>query len=46
MRILRVGVIGVGHLGQHHARLYAALPGSTLVGVVDADANRAQTIGR
>lgn len=44
MRKLRVGVIGVGHLGQHHARLYAALPGSTLVGVTDLDPKRAQTI--
>ena len=44
MKPLRVGVIGVGHLGQHHARLYADLPGSTLVGVVDADARRAKEI--
>jgi predicted dehydrogenase len=42
---LRVGVIGVGHLGQHHARLYAALPGAKLVGVVDADPERAKLIG-
>lgn len=41
---MRVGVIGVGHLGQHHARLYAALPGSRLVGVVDADAERAKLV--
>ena len=44
MRKLRVGVIGVGHLGQHHARLYAALPGSTLVGITDRDSTRAQLI--
>jgi predicted dehydrogenase len=44
MRTLRVGVIGVGHLGQHHARLYATLPGSKLVGVTDHDPKRAQTI--
>ncbi|MGH7207381.1 MAG: gfo/Idh/MocA family oxidoreductase, partial [Nitrospiraceae bacterium] len=36
MKKLRVGVIGVGHLGQHHARLYASLAGSVLAGVVDA----------
>jgi len=41
---VRVGVIGVGHLGQHHARLYASLPGSTLVGIVDADMRRAKDI--
>jgi predicted dehydrogenase len=37
-------VIGVGHLGQHHARLYASLPGATLVGVVDRDLGRAQEV--
>jgi len=42
---LRVGVIGVGHLGQHHARLYAGLPQATLVGVADVDAERARLIG-
>lgn len=44
MKPLRTGVIGVGHLGQHHARLYASLPGSSLVGIVDADPRRAKEI--
>ncbi len=44
MTVLRVGVIGVGHLGQHHARLYAALPGFRLVGLVDTDAERAKLV--
>ncbi len=44
MKPLRVGVIGVGHLGQHHARLYASLPGSALVGITDADPRRAKEI--
>lgn len=44
MTPLRVGVIGVGHLGQHHARLYASMAGSRLVGLVDADAARAALI--
>lgn len=44
MRKLRVGVIGVGHLGQHHARLYATLPGSMLVGIADVDHKRAETV--
>lgn len=43
---LRAGVIGVGHLGQHHARLYAALSDSTLVGVVDQDYDRAAVIAQ
>lgn len=37
MKELRAGVIGVGHLGYHHARNYAALEGVNLVGVVDPD---------
>jgi predicted dehydrogenase len=39
---LRVGVIGVGYLGQHHARLYAANPNVHLVGLVESDAARAE----
>lgn len=37
----RVAVIGVGHMGRHHARIYAEMPGTDLVAVVDADAARA-----
>ncbi len=40
----RVGVIGVGHLGQHHARLLADLPEATLAGIVDVKADRAREI--
>ena len=43
-RPVRVGVIGVGSLGQHHARVYAEAPEANLVGVVDANAGRAQDI--
>jgi len=39
-----VGVVGVGHLGRHHARLYAALPGARLVAVADSDPARARAI--
>ncbi|MHC4990937.1 MAG: Gfo/Idh/MocA family oxidoreductase, partial [Planctomycetota bacterium] len=39
-----VGVVGVGHLGRHHARLYAASPEARLVGVVDRDRERARAI--
>ena len=41
---LRVGVIGVGHLGQHHARVYAELDACELIGVADTDAARGQEI--
>lgn len=39
---LKVGVIGVGHLGKEHARIYASLPDVELVGICDADASRAE----
>lgn len=41
---LRVAVVGVGHLGRHHARVLAGMPDATLVGVVDADAERAAEV--
>jgi predicted dehydrogenase len=39
-----VAVIGVGHLGQHHVRLAAALPEARLVGILDQDAGRARKL--
>jgi len=39
---LRVAVIGVGHLGKHHARLLGELGGAQLVAVADIDAERAR----
>jgi len=41
---IEVGVVGVGHLGKHHARLYAQTDGARLVGVVDSDRARAEAI--
>ena len=43
---LRVAVVGVGHLGRHHARVLASLPDVRLAGVVDADAARAAEVAR
>ena len=37
MKPLRAGVVGVGHLGYHHARNYLALEDVELVGVVDTE---------
>ena len=34
-RSLRVGVIGAGVMGSNHARVFAGLPDTTLVGIVD-----------
>lgn len=41
---LPVGVIGVGALGQHHARHLASAHGCVLVGVHDADPARAEAV--
>jgi len=38
---LPVGVIGVGSMGQHHARVYQELPTVDLVGVADANTEAA-----
>ena len=40
----RVAVIGVGHLGRHHARILAAMDDVDLVAVVDIVAPRAAEI--
>jgi predicted dehydrogenase len=44
-RILKVAVIGVGHLGQHHARIYTELPGADLVAVADISEARRRDVG-
>ena len=42
--VVRAGVVGVGALGRHHARVWAATPGATLAGVYDTDAGRAAAV--
>ncbi|MBX3386315.1 MAG: Gfo/Idh/MocA family oxidoreductase [Phycisphaeraceae bacterium] len=41
---IRAGVIGVGRMGRHHARVYAQLPDVELIGIVDANLDRAGDI--
>jgi predicted dehydrogenase len=41
---IKVGVVGVGALGQHHARVYSTMPDVSLVGVADTHPGRAQEI--
>ena len=43
-RKIRCGAIGVGRMGRHHARVYATLPDCELVGVVDADKDRGESV--
>ncbi len=43
---VKAAVVGVGHLGSRHARIYSELPGVDLVGVVDTDFDRAGEVAR
>jgi len=43
-RKIPVAVVGVGSLGQHHARIYSEMPEAELVAVVDSDPARAEEI--
>ena len=43
---LRLGVVGVGHLGARHAQIYAAMSGVQLVAVCDLDAAKAKALAQ
>ncbi len=40
MEPVRVGVVGIGNMGVHHARVYSELPQTELVGVIDINEAR------
>jgi predicted dehydrogenase len=44
MKKIRVGVIGVGYLGKFHAEKYSCMKNVQLVGVVDIDKSRAESV--
>ena len=47
-RRIKVGVVGIGHVGKEHARILASLPQAELVGVCDTDESkkdRAEALG-
>ncbi len=46
MKKLRVGVVGVGHIGSNHARLYAEIPAAEFTAIYDVDAARANSIAK
>src|SRR5437879_12964049 len=46
MKALRIGVVGVGHIGSNHARLYAELPSAQFTAIYDVDRARANAIGK
>lgn len=41
---MKVAVIGVGHLGRHHARILSATPAVELMAVVDINRDRAEQV--
>ena len=42
MKEIRVGVVGIGHLGGYHLQKYQQIPGCRIVGVVDTIEERAR----
>lgn len=43
---LKVGVIGVGEMGRHHARVYSEMGNVELIGVTDIDKNVSKEIAK
>lgn len=41
---IKVGVIGTGYLGQHHARIYSEIEGVELAALVDTDVEKAKKL--
>jgi predicted dehydrogenase len=46
MQQVRVGVVGVGHLGDHHARILSQISGAELVGVTDVDPKKGARVAQ
>ncbi|GAB4367260.1 MAG: Gfo/Idh/MocA family oxidoreductase [Calditrichia bacterium] len=45
-RRIKIGVVGVGHLGRWHVQQLKAIPEADLVGIYDIDVNRSKDICR
>ncbi|MDD5259213.1 MAG: Gfo/Idh/MocA family oxidoreductase [bacterium] len=46
MTALKMGVIGIGHLGVHHARIVSSLPEVELIGICDINESQVRKIAR
>jgi predicted dehydrogenase len=44
MKKLRIGVVGAGHIGKNHARLYAGLSDAQFAAILDTDQARARQL--
>ena len=45
MNKIKIGILGVGHLGRFHTQNYKQIPDADIVGVYDSNMNRCQQIG-
>ncbi len=43
---IKVGVVGVGHLGQHHVKHYASIKEADLIGLFDIDPSQAKKVAK
>lgn len=46
MKKIKIGVIGVGHLGRFHAKLFNEIPEAELIGIFDPDIERSKLVGK
>lgn len=46
MEKVRVGVVGVGHLGDHHARIFSQVSEAELVGINDIDQEKGERVAQ
>lgn len=46
MEPVKVGVVGIGSMGVHHARVYSELPNTELLGLVDVDESRGRLLSK
>uniref|UniRef100_A0A7C3ML25 Gfo/Idh/MocA family oxidoreductase n=1 Tax=Dictyoglomus thermophilum TaxID=14 RepID=A0A7C3ML25_DICTH len=44
MNKVKIGVVGVGYLGQHHVRIFSEIPKVEIVGIADLNLQRAKEI--
>ena len=44
--LLKIGVIGVGHLGQHHVKHFCSINGINFLGLFDTNTNQANAISK
>jgi len=44
MQPVKTGIIGAGHFGRNYARILASLPEAEVVGIMDADADKAAAL--